>query len=76
MAKTHSGQLILTKSDREAIAVLVNHVKKDIDFDWGGSYGGYNEDSKSEVREAEREVKKAENALEIIQFILDTSRTK
>lgn len=67
-----SGVAKITKKEFEAIKTVLIHSKIDIKYGWGGSFGGYDEDSKTETKEAEKEVKKAELGIELINHIINS----
>ncbi len=72
MAKTKSGVLYLSKTEREALAIIAHHTKVDISYGEGGSFnkedknGGYPFDAK--------DAKKAERGIELIRFILEITQ--
>lgn len=68
MAKIKGGQLILNKTEKKEIETMIEHSKKDIDYGWDGSFGGY--DNKSEEKQCEADVKKVKNAIETLKFII------
>lgn len=75
MAQTKSGILHLTKTEIKNLEVLIRHVKADISYGWGGSYGGYDEENKKEEEKARQEVKKAKDALQTLEFILQITKS-
>ena len=65
---TKSGILSLTKSEREALSIVLEHAKRDYNYGVGGSYGdGEKFDSKSDY-------KKALKGFEVIEFVLEKTK--
>ena len=42
----------ITRAQKRAVEIMLDHAERDIAYGWGGTYGGYQEDDKREEREA------------------------
>ena len=63
--KTKSGVLFLTKSEREALAIVLDHARRDHNYGVGGSFGD------GEKFENKKEYRKALQGFEVIEFVLE-----
>lgn len=69
--KTVSGALVLNKKEVEALNIIIDHVKTDISYREGGTF---NHLVDGDFPFDEKEAKKAELGLEVIDFILQVTK--
>lgn len=62
-----SGQIILNKTDRKALIVIMKHTEKDLEYGEGGTY---NKDNGKDFVFDEAEAKRARLGLDTIEGIL------
>jgi hypothetical protein len=72
--KTKSGILILTKKEIEALELLRHQTLIDLHYGWGGSYGGHDEDDKTEEKKYNARVAKGKLGVEVIDFVLQITK--
>ena len=69
--KTQSGILLFTKAEQKDMETVLRHAGRDLDFGWGGSYGGHEENNKREVAAAAKEVAAGKRGIELIRWIIE-----
>jgi len=49
---------------------LIDHARRDIEYGWGGTYGGYEESDKQAAKESKQSVKNTERAINFIKKLI------
>lgn len=74
--KTVSGVLHMTKTEKKNIELLLEHVKRDISYLGGGTYSTMKEDVYGGYIADYKAIKKAEEAIQDIEWIISIAVIK
>lgn len=69
---TKNGVLSFGKKEKNDMETVIHHALRDLDFGWGGSYGGHDENNTKEVKQSQKEIESAKRGIENIRWIIET----